>query len=97
MLSAAGFKRPVVIFGPLADIARERLACDHSDLYEIAGKRANYAVTSYARSHLNLFIVGNEGIVSGQKSNRKGIIRLNTIKDIIEKVTSDLIHVYTDH
>jgi len=64
VLREAGFKRPVVIFGPLADIARERLACDHSDLYEIAG---------------------NEGIVSGQKSNRKGIIRLNTIKDIIEK------------
>jgi len=25
-------------------------------------------------------------MVSGQKSNRKGVIRLNTIKDIIEKV-----------
>ena len=36
-LFLAGFKRPVVIFGPLADIARERLAGDHSDLYEVAG------------------------------------------------------------
>ena len=34
--------------------------------------------------------LGNEGIVSGQKSNRKGVIRLNTIKDIIEKVHNKL-------
>jgi len=34
----AGFKRPVVIFGPLADIARQRLAGDYPDLYEIARK-----------------------------------------------------------
>jgi len=33
-----------------------------------------------------LFLSGNEGVVKGQKSNRKGVIRLNTIKDIIEQV-----------
>ncbi|XP_078484813.1 tight junction protein 1 isoform X2 [Ciona intestinalis] len=64
VLREAGFKRPVVIFGPLADIARERLAADYATHYEVAR---------------------NEGTVSGQKSNRKGVIRLNTIKDIIEK------------
>nr|XP_026690396.1 tight junction protein ZO-2 isoform X2 [Ciona intestinalis] len=64
VLREAGFKRPVVIFGPLADIARERLAADYAAHYEVAR---------------------NEGTVSGQKSNRKGVIRLNTIKDIIEK------------
>ena len=35
---AAGFKRPVVVFGPLADVARERLAGDYYDVYEIARK-----------------------------------------------------------
>uniref|UniRef100_H2ZLR5 Tight junction protein ZO-2 n=1 Tax=Ciona savignyi TaxID=51511 RepID=H2ZLR5_CIOSA len=64
VLREAGFKRPVVIFGPLADISRERLAADYATAYEVAR---------------------NEGTVSGQKSNRKGVIRLNTIKDIIEK------------
>ena len=28
----------------------------------------------------------NEGVVKSQKANRKGVIRLNTIKDIIEQV-----------
>ncbi|XP_076812481.1 tight junction protein ZO-1-like isoform X3 [Clavelina lepadiformis] len=64
VLREAGFKRPTVIFGPLADIARERLAGDYPTFYEVAR---------------------NEGALSGQKSNRKGVIRLNTIKDIIEK------------
>ncbi|XP_039261919.2 tight junction protein ZO-1-like isoform X2 [Styela clava] len=64
VLREAGFKRPVVVFGPLADIARQRLASDYPPSYDIAN---------------------NDGTVSGQKSNRKGIIRLNTIKDIIEK------------
>lgn len=33
---SAGFKRPVVVFGPLADIARERLAGDYYGVYETA-------------------------------------------------------------
>ncbi|KAG8455229.1 hypothetical protein GDO86_001429 [Hymenochirus boettgeri] len=36
MLREAGFKRPVVVFGPIADVAMEKLANDLPDLYQIA-------------------------------------------------------------
>ena len=36
VLREAGFKRPVVIFGPLADISRESLETNFSDRYENA-------------------------------------------------------------
>ena len=32
----AGFLRPVVIFGPIADVAREKLAREEPDLFELA-------------------------------------------------------------
>ena len=41
VLREAGFKRPVVIFGPLADIARESLESNHGDRYEIARSDSN--------------------------------------------------------
>lgn len=34
----AGFLRPVVIFGPIADVAREKLAREEPDIYEVASK-----------------------------------------------------------
>ncbi|XP_006137907.2 tight junction protein 2 isoform X1 [Pelodiscus sinensis] len=36
LLREAGFKRPVVIFGPIADLAMEKLSNDLPDLYQIA-------------------------------------------------------------
>ncbi|XP_053322452.1 tight junction protein ZO-2-like isoform X2 [Spea bombifrons] len=36
MLREAGFKRPVVVFGPIADVAMEKLANDLPNLYQIA-------------------------------------------------------------
>jgi len=41
VLREAGFKRPVVIFGPLADITRESLESNHQDRYEIARSDSN--------------------------------------------------------
>lgn len=35
---AAGFLRPVVIFGPIADVAREKLAREEPDIFELASK-----------------------------------------------------------
>jgi tight junction protein 1 len=32
----AGFLRPVVIFGPIADVAREKLAREEPDIFELA-------------------------------------------------------------
>lgn len=37
-LISAGFKRPVVLFGPIADIAMEKLASGLPDLFQIASK-----------------------------------------------------------
>lgn len=34
----AGFLRPVVIFGPIADVAREKLAREEPDIFELASK-----------------------------------------------------------
>lgn len=34
----AGFLRPVTIFGPIADVAREKLAREEPDIYQIASK-----------------------------------------------------------
>ncbi|XP_077331098.1 tight junction protein 2 isoform X3 [Lithobates pipiens] len=36
LLREAGFKRPVVLFGPIADVAMEKLANDMPDLFQIA-------------------------------------------------------------
>ncbi|XP_065262114.1 tight junction protein ZO-2 isoform X4 [Emys orbicularis] len=36
LLREAGFKRPVVIFGPIADLAMEKLSNDFPDLYQTA-------------------------------------------------------------
>lgn len=33
---AAGFLRPVVTFGPIADVAREKLSREEPDLFELA-------------------------------------------------------------
>ncbi|XP_069758464.1 tight junction protein ZO-1 isoform X2 [Narcine bancroftii] len=64
VLREAGFLRPVVIFGPLADIAREKLAREEPDLYEIARSEPRDAGTD-------------------QRSS--GIIRLHTIKELIDR------------
>jgi hypothetical protein len=37
-LVSAGFKRPVVLFGPIADIAMDKLANELPDLFQMASK-----------------------------------------------------------
>ncbi|KAM9410324.1 tight junction protein 1 isoform 2-T2 [Pholidichthys leucotaenia] len=64
VLREAGFLRPVVIFGPIADIAREKLAREEPDIFELAKSEPRDAGTD-------------------QKSS--GIIRLHTIKQIIDQ------------
>ncbi|XP_073428341.1 tight junction protein 2 isoform X2 [Dendrobates tinctorius] len=63
MLREAGFKRPVVVFGPIADVAMEKLAADMPDLFHIAKTEPKDA--------------------GSEKSN--GIVRLNTVRQIIEQ------------
>ncbi|XP_061671468.1 tight junction protein ZO-1 isoform X14 [Syngnathoides biaculeatus] len=64
VLREAGFLRPVVIFGPIADVAREKLAREEPDIFELAKSEPRDAGTN-------------------QKSS--GIIRLHTIKQIIDR------------
>ncbi|XP_047666011.1 tight junction protein ZO-1 isoform X4 [Tachysurus fulvidraco] len=64
VLREAGFLRPIVIFGPIADVAREKLAREVPDLFELAKSEPRDAGTD-------------------QRSS--GIIRLHTIKQIIDK------------
>uniref|UniRef100_A0A672JJS5 Tight junction protein 1a n=1 Tax=Salarias fasciatus TaxID=181472 RepID=A0A672JJS5_SALFA len=64
VLREAGFLRPVVIFGPIADVAREKLAREEPDVFELAKSEPRDAGTD-------------------QKSS--GIIRLHTIKQIIDR------------
>uniref|UniRef100_A0A3P9HTU9 Zona occludens protein 1 n=1 Tax=Oryzias latipes TaxID=8090 RepID=A0A3P9HTU9_ORYLA len=64
VLREAGFLRPVVIFGPIADVAREKLAREEPTIFELARSEPRDAGTD-------------------QKSS--GIIRLHTIKQIIDQ------------
>lgn len=41
LFCAAGFLRPVVIFGPIADVAREKLSREETDLFELASMFVN--------------------------------------------------------
>ncbi|XP_074935099.1 tight junction protein 2 isoform X3 [Phalacrocorax aristotelis] len=62
-LREAGFKRPVVIFGPIADVAMEKLSNDLPHLYQTAKTEPRDA--------------------GSEKST--GVVRLNTVKQIIEQ------------
>ncbi|XP_066557366.1 tight junction protein ZO-1 isoform X3 [Amia ocellicauda] len=64
VLREAGFLRPVVIFGPIADVAREKLAREEPDLFELAKSEPRDA---------------------GSDQRSSGIIRLHTIKQIIDR------------
>eukprot|EP00064_Thunnus_orientalis_P008678 superscaffoldBa00001053_g8701 len=63
VLREAGFRRPVVLFGPIADAANEKLASEMPDLFVIAKTEPKDA--------------------GSEKSS--GVVRLNTIRQIIEQ------------
>lgn len=63
VLREAGFRRPVVLFGPIADAANDKLASEMPDLYIIAKTEPKDA--------------------GSEKSS--GVVRLNTIRQIIEQ------------
>ncbi|KAL1774166.1 tight junction protein ZO-1 isoform X4, partial [Sigmodon hispidus] len=68
VLREAGFLRPVTIFGPIADVAREKLAREEPDIYQIAMKNTK-----------------SEPRDAGTDHRSSGIIRLHTIKQIIDQ------------
>ncbi|XP_016318963.1 tight junction protein ZO-1-like isoform X6 [Sinocyclocheilus anshuiensis] len=73
VLREAGFLRPVVIFGPIADVARDKLAREVPDMFELAK-------TQHPDGREK-----SEPRDAGTDQRSSGIIRLHTIKQIIDR------------
>ncbi|XP_056100901.1 tight junction protein ZO-1 isoform X4 [Rhinichthys klamathensis goyatoka] len=73
VLREAGFLRPVVIFGPIADVARDKLGREVPDLFELAK-------TQHPDGREK-----SEPRDAGTDQRSSGIIRLHTIKQIIDR------------
>ncbi|XP_073764688.1 tight junction protein 1 isoform X6 [Danio rerio] len=73
VLREAGFLRPIVIFGPIADVARDKLAREVPDLFELA------------KTQLPDGREKSEPRDAGTDQRSSGIIRLHTIKQIIDR------------
>ncbi|XP_041848560.1 tight junction protein ZO-1 isoform X5 [Melanotaenia boesemani] len=73
VLREAGFLRPVVIFGPIADVAREKLAREEPDIFELAKTQQQQGGEK------------SEPRDAGTDQKNSGIIRLHTIKQIIDR------------
>uniref|UniRef100_A0A671VBI0 Zona occludens protein 1 n=1 Tax=Sparus aurata TaxID=8175 RepID=A0A671VBI0_SPAAU len=73
VLREAGFLRPVVIFGPIADVAREKLAREEPDIFEQAKTQQQQGGEK------------SEPRDAGTDQKSSGIIRLHTIKQIIDR------------
>ncbi|XP_024911364.1 tight junction protein ZO-1-like isoform X2 [Cynoglossus semilaevis] len=73
VLREAGFLRPVVIFGPIADVAREKLARQEPDIFELAKTQKQQGGEK------------SEPRDAGTDQKNSGIIRLHTIKQIIDR------------
>ncbi|XP_006004284.1 tight junction protein ZO-2a isoform X6 [Latimeria chalumnae] len=71
VLREAGFRRPVVLFGPIADIAIDKLATDLPDEFQVAKTEPKDA--------------GSE--------STSGVVRLNTVRQIIEQEKHALLDV----
>ncbi|KAM4597050.1 tight junction protein 1 isoform 7-T9 [Fundulus diaphanus] len=73
VLREAGFLRPVVIFGPIADVAREKLAREEPEIFELAKTQQQQGGEK------------SEPRDAGTDQKSSGIIRLHTIKQIIDR------------
>ncbi|XP_029284517.1 tight junction protein ZO-1 isoform X10 [Cottoperca gobio] len=73
VLREAGFLRPVVLFGPIADVAREKLAREEPDVFELAKTQQQQGGEK------------SEPRDAGTDQKSTGIIRLHTIKQIIDR------------
>lgn len=84
----------MVIFGPIADVAREKLSREEPDLFELASMSTllYYRVADFHRCNsvaltpLTLF-AESEPRDAGTDQRSSGIIRLHTIKQIIDRVS----------
>lgn len=71
-LKSPGFVRPVVFFGPLADIAREKFLREYPDKYA-------------SPQPISINDDDDNSKCSTKLSSPSGIVRLSSIKDVVEK------------
>ena len=89
----ANFKRPIVILGPLNDIAMEKLAREMPDEFQVAGKLF-FSITVTV-THLgaledlpfhSLFSAPDMVPRSGAERTSSTVIKLDTVRKIAEQV-----------
>lgn len=86
---AAGFRRPVVLFGAIADAANEKLASEMPDLFAIASEcltLSSCSVLSKSSFMLSCVIMLETEPKDAGSEKSSGVVRLNTIRQIIEQV-----------
>ena len=74
--------RPVVLFGPLADIARDRLLKEYPDLFELPRK-----INTNLSIYFNKMIYFSGIEMHSPTKSRANIIKLQSIKNVIQRVS----------
>lgn len=98
MSFAAGFRRPVVLFGAIADAANEKLASEMPDLFIIASQllisfscvnKVLHLKSPVGQTELLRFFSSSSSETEPKDAGSEkssGVVRLNTIRQIIEQV-----------
>ncbi|XP_071440412.1 tight junction protein ZO-3 isoform X2 [Hetaerina americana] len=73
-----GFVRPVVLFGPLSDVARDKMLADFPDRFTTPQLEAQLAAAASGKG-------GSPHGISSSSGRSGGIIRLSSIRDIVER------------
>ncbi|XP_046396264.1 tight junction protein ZO-1 isoform X4 [Ischnura elegans] len=73
-----GFVRPVVLFGPLSDVARDKMLADFPDRFTTPQLEAQLAAAASGKG-------GSPHGVNSSSGRSGGIIRLSSIRDIVER------------
>jgi Guanylate kinase len=90
VLRHPGFIRPVVLFGPIADLAREKLVKDFPDKFSSPRK----SIRSLSFQFHSFFYVAESdgardpaeaGAAAAASTGRSGIVRLSSIRELVEK------------
>lgn len=83
-----------MIFGPIADVAREKLSREEPDLFELASMFVCIILQTCLRFHQLIFYINTSDLFAeseprdaGTDQRSSGIIRLHTIKQIIDRVS----------
>lgn len=86
LLKHPGFTRPVILFGPIADIARDKLLKDFPDKFISPRKSLSHILSVV--SVTNVLLQAEIDVTSAEESSKtqkstSNIIRLSAIRDVI--------------